>query len=135
MIKYFLAFGLTVISHAASAECWVISNLQGYGAMESDKYEYGTDRISNGVFQLSIEGDKANLFNVGKSLVGAGLIYIPVSPKTATGLYHDDNTTTVETWSIAPDNKVLYSKVINSSFGSSTKSFVGDVVGSCHTKP
>ncbi|NUW61922.1 hypothetical protein [Cronobacter muytjensii] len=135
MSKFIVALGLALASHTAIAECWVISNLQGYGAMDVDQYEYGADRISNGVFQLSIEGDKANLFNVGKSLVGAGLLYIPISPKTATGLYHDENTTTVETWSIAADNKVLYSKVINSAFGSSTKSFVGDVVGNCHTKP
>ncbi|EGZ6858266.1 hypothetical protein SNN68_003848 [Cronobacter sakazakii] len=135
MKRTVMAFGLAVVSNVTMAQCWVVSNLQGYGAMDINKYEYGTDRISNGVFQLAIEGEKATLLNVGKSVSGSGMFYVPISATTATGLYHDQNTTTVETWSIAENKKVLYSKVINSVFGSSTKSFVGDVVGSCQTKP
>lgn len=132
-----LILGIALMSPlAASAQCWVVSNLHGYGAMELDKYEFSTDRITNGVFQIAIDGDKANLFNVGSSLVGSGLMYIPLADNTMTGIYKDLEKTTIETWSITQDNKVMYTKVINSStIGSSTKAFVGDIVGTCTTKP
>lgn len=124
------------LSFNASSKCWVVTNLSGYGAMDVDSYEYSKDKITNGVFQVSIDGDKAGLFNVGGSIVSSGMAYLPVSTDTMAGIYHDNLTTTVETWSITKDNKLLYSKVINSSTAiNSTKSFVGDVVGTCNTKP
>lgn len=127
---------ILLIPFMTNAQCWVVTNLHGYGSMSDDQYEYGKDAISSGVFQVVIEKDKANLFNVGSSLTGGGLLYVPVSSDTMVGMYHDTDTTTVETWSVTADKKALYSKVINSpSFMSSTKSFVGDVVGSCTTNP
>ena len=132
-MRFLYSIPLLLIPLFTNAQCWVVINLHGYSALDSNKYEYGKDAISNTVFQVVIEKDSAALFNVS---FNTEMDFAPVSSDTMVRLFHDENTTVVETWSITPEKKALYSKVINSpSFMSSTKSFVGDVVGSCTTKP
>ncbi|MFM1686138.1 hypothetical protein [Aeromonas salmonicida] len=118
------------------ADCWVVTNLSGYGAIASDKYAFDKDQFTNGVFQVSIDGKDGNVTSVGKSIMTGDMFYMPVSGDTLIGLYSDDRWTTVETWSITRDKKVLYTKTINSTDNkwSTSRSMVGDVVGACVKK-
>ncbi|MFQ2181221.1 hypothetical protein ACK33W_07950 [Aeromonas veronii] len=129
-----LGFFLAAYATHATADCWVVTNLSGYGATASDNYEFDKDRFTNGVFQVSIDGNDGSVTSVGKSIMGGEMLYMPVSGDTLIGLYSDDRWTTVETWSITRDKKVLYTKVINSSDNSwsASRSMTGDVVGHCN---
>lgn len=84
---------------------------------------------------MAVDGENSKVTSVGKSLSGDGLVYVEVSKNTLIGFYHDTNFTTVETWSITTDKKVLYTKVINAPDNSWTtsRSMVGDVVGYCNS--
>lgn len=117
----------------AIAGCWIVTNLSGYGAMASD-YDFNKDKITDGVFQVAVDGDNSKVTSVGKSLSGDGMVYVEASSDTVIGFYHDDNLTTVETWSITNDKKALYTKVINSQDNSwsTSRAMIGDVVGSCN---
>lgn len=119
----------------AIADCWVVTNISGYGALASENYAFNKDKMTNGVFQVAVDGDNSKVTNVGKSLSGDGMAYVAVSNNTIIGFYHDANLTTVETWSITNDKKVLYTKVINSQDNSWTtsRSMIGDVVGNCNS--
>ncbi|POU43917.1 hypothetical protein C3374_22210 [Pantoea sp. PSNIH4] len=135
-MKRMIILSALLIPAITSAQCWVVTNLKGYGAMQPDGYVYGKDGITNGVFHVIIEKEKAGLKSVGSSLVGSGLAYVPMGGNTMIGIYRDGEKTTVETWAITKDNKALYTKVINSNYiFSSSKSMIGDVVGACSTKP
>ncbi|MFQ2471574.1 hypothetical protein ACTG2K_09485 [Aeromonas caviae] len=118
----------------AIADCWIVTNISGYGATAHDNYNFTEDKITNGVFQVAVDGDNSKVTSVGKSLSGDGLVYVEVSKNTLIGFYHDTNFTTVETWSITTDKKVLYTKIINAPDNSWTtsRSMVGDVVGHCN---
>lgn len=118
----------------AIADCWIVTNISGYGTTAHDRYDFTEDKITDGVFQVAVDGDNSKVTSVGKSLSGDGLVYVAVSSNTLIGFYHDTNLTTVETWSITNDKKVLYTKVINSPDNSWTtsRSMVGDVVGHCN---
>ncbi|EFE20969.1 hypothetical protein EDWATA_04060 [Edwardsiella tarda ATCC 23685] len=61
---------------------------------------------------------------------------MPISDNTLIGIYSDKHLTTLETWSITNDEKVLYTKVINSKDNkwSASRSMTGDVVGKCGSK-
>ncbi|MFM5040003.1 hypothetical protein [Aeromonas caviae] len=115
------------------ADCWVVTNLHGYGAMAADNWMFSQDNITNGVFQISNDGKNSSVVIVGKSLQGTDLQYVPVNETTSVGVYSDLELTTVETWSITNDKKVLYTKVINSldNSWSASRSMIGDVVGYC----
>ncbi len=125
-------FGLS--APYAIADCWIVTNLSGYGAMASDNYDFNKDKITNGVFQVAVDGDNSKVTSVGQSLNGDGLVYVAASSDTIIGFYHDANLTTVETWSITNDKKALYTKVINSQDNSwsASRSLIGDVVGHCN---
>ncbi|WP_429090383.1 hypothetical protein [Aeromonas veronii] len=130
-----IGFLLGVYTTHATADCWVVANLSGYGASYDGHYEFDKDRFTNGVFQVSINEKDGNITSAGESIVAEGMFYMPVSSDTLIGLYSDDRLTTVETWSITRDKKVLYTKVINSSDNtwSTSRSMTGDVVGHCNS--
>ena len=135
-MKRALLLSALILPAISNAQCWVVTNLKGYTAMQPDGYAYGKDAITNGVFHVVIDGEKANLKGVGSSFVGSGLGYVPINSNTMVGAYSDADRTTVETWAITKDNKVLYTKIVNSNYiFSSSKSMIGDVVGTCNTKP
>lgn len=131
-ICYSVLLGLS--TPYAIADCWIVTNISGYGATASDNYDFNEDKITDGVFQVAVDGDNSKVTSVGKSLSGDGLVYVAVSSNTIIGFYHDTNLTTVETWSITNDKKALYTKVINSPDNSWTtsRSMIGDVVGRCN---
>ncbi|WP_447885467.1 hypothetical protein [Serratia fonticola] len=131
-MKYIIVAVLACSSMSVNAECWVVSNLKGYSAYNTDSYFFNRNGITNGVFQVEITKDKADLRLVGDSLSGGGLQYIPASPVTMVGFFTEGNKSTLETWAITNDNKVMYSKIMsNPDALNSTTAFVGDVIGKC----
>lgn len=132
----FIGVLLGMYSAHAIADCWVVTNLHGYGAMAADNWIFSQDKITNGVFQISNDGKNSSVVIVGKSLQGTDLQYVPVNETTLVGVYSDLELTTVETWSITNDKKALYTKVINSldNSWSASRSMIGDVVGYCNSK-
>lgn len=135
-MRFLALFGvlLGVYVTPATADCWVVTNLHGYGAMAADHWVFAKDKITNGVFQVSNDGKSSNVVAVGQSLQGTGIQYFPVNETSLVGVYSDSDLTTVETWSITNDKKVLYTKVINSldNSWSASRSMIGDVVGHCN---
>lgn len=132
IIKCALA-SILFISSAAQADCWLVANLHGHGAMSGDNYIFGKDGVTGSVFQLSIDGKNAAITDISSGYKSE-MFYTPLSSNTIVGVYKAGGGITIETWSITTDKKVLYSKVINSpgiQMMTSTKAFVGDVVGNC----
>lgn len=131
MKKYLLAL-VAIFPLCASAQCWLVSNLKGYSAYESEKYKYIENGMSNAIFQVEINKDSGDVRLISDTFGGGGLEYTPISPSSMVGLYINNNTSTIETWSITDKNKVLYSKVVNNhELVTGTTSLVGDVVGTC----
>ncbi|EPK3356108.1 hypothetical protein JAG45_001866 [Providencia rettgeri] len=88
--------------------------------------------MSNAIFQVEINKDSGDVRLISDTFGGGGLEYTPISPSSMVGLYINNNTSTIETWSITDKNKVLYSKVVNNhELVTGTTSLVGDVVGTC----
>lgn len=131
MKKYLLAL-VAIFPMCASAQCWLVSNLKGYSAYESEKYKYIENGMSNAIFQVEINKDSGDVRLISDTFGGGGLEYTPISPSSMVGLYINNNTSTIETWSITDKNKVLYSKVVNNhELVTGTTSLVGGVVGTC----
>lgn len=131
-MKIIIIAVLACTSMSVSAECWLVSNLKGHSAYNTDGYIFNRNGITNGNFQVEITKDEADLRLVGDTLSGGGLHYIPASPVSMVGFFTEGNKSTIETWAITDDNKVMYSKVMsNPEALNSTSSFVGDVIGKC----
>ncbi|HAW3776451.1 TPA: hypothetical protein JLU42_000735 [Escherichia coli] len=123
-----------LLTTSANSECWIVTNLHGYGAMNGDRYEFTKDSTADSVFHVTINGDKSSVYE-SVSGVYPEMKYTALSSNTMVGEYQSGGGITVETWSITTDKKALYSKVMNipgMQQLTSTKSFVGDVVGTCN---
>lgn len=132
MVKKYLLALTVVIPMCANAQCWVVANLKGYSAFEQRDYLYEKNGMTKSIFQININKDKAELKMVNNELGGGGLEYIPVSTSSMIGFYVDGDMSTIETWSITDQNKVLYSKVVNNhQLVTGTTSLIGDVIGDC----
>ncbi|EMH6402754.1 hypothetical protein RYG28_001137 [Providencia rettgeri] len=132
MVKKYLLALVAVIPVYVNAQCWVVTNLNGYSAFEQSDYLYEKNGMAKSVFQININKDKADLKMVNNELGGGGLEYMPISTSSMIGFYVNGDTSTIETWSITDQNKVLYSKVVNNhKLVTGTTSLVGDVVGTC----
>jgi hypothetical protein len=104
--------------------------------MKGDDYEYTEDSVTDGVFNVTIDNNGAGIYNVSSGYAPE-MKYTAVSANTLVGVFQAGGGITVETWSITNDKKALYSKIMNlPGFPqlTSTKSFVGDVVGRCPQK-
>ncbi|EPQ8068520.1 hypothetical protein ACUWG5_005118 [Escherichia coli] len=102
--------------------------------MNGDRYEFTKDSTEDSVFNVTINGDKSSVYE-SVSGVYPEMKYTALSSNTMVGEYQSGGGITVETWSITTDKKALYSKVMNipgMQQLTPTKSFVGDVVGTCN---
>lgn len=122
-----------LLSSAAQANCWLINNLHGRASMSGDNYDFIEDGTTGSVFKLIIDGKNASVVEINSGYK-SDMSYTAMSNNTIVGMYEAGGGITVETWSITTDKKVLYSKVMNTpgiQMMTSTKSFVGDVIGNC----
>lgn len=132
-LSSFLLSALMVIPLSSKADCWLVANLHGYGALSGDNYSFGKDAVTDGVFKVYISNGKAGIYNVSQNYA-PDMRYTAVSDNSIVGVYQAGGGITIETWSITTDKKAIYSKVMNTpgiQRLTSTKSFVGDVVGNC----
>ena len=53
-----------LLTTSANSECWIVTNLHGYGAMNGDRYEFTKDSTEDSVFHVTINGDKSSKANV-----------------------------------------------------------------------
>lgn len=133
MRKTILAIVLLSLSHLATADCWIITGLQGKSAFSDDKYEFIDDAMTGVSFKMIINGDRAALNRMDGTPVSE-MSYVPLSDSTMVGSFQSGGGITVETWSVTTDKRVIYSKVMNiPGFQklTSTKAFVGEVAGTC----
>lgn len=115
------------------ADCWIVSGLHGKSAFSGDEYDFIDDSVTGVKFKVAINGNKASITNMADTAISE-VSYVPLSNNTIVGSYQAGGGITVETWSITSDKKVIYSKVMNIpglQDLTSTKAFVGDVVGNC----
>lgn len=102
--------------------------------MNGDCYGFTKDSSEDSVFHVTINGDESSVYE-STSGISPDMKYTALSSNTMVGEYQSGGGITVETWSITTDKKDLYSKVMNipgMQQLTSTKSFVGDVVGTCN---
>lgn len=51
-----------LLTTSANSECWIVTNLHGYGAMNGDRYEFTKDSTEDSVFHVKINGDKSSVY-------------------------------------------------------------------------
>ena len=54
-----------LLTTSANSECWIVTNLHGYGAMNGDRYEFTKDSTEDSVFHVTINGDKSSVYEGG----------------------------------------------------------------------
>ena len=133
MIRVATFLALIFLANTSFAGCWLASNFHGSASMSGDSYKFIDDAFTDSVFRIAIDGNKASIANVSTGN-NHDMQYASLSDNTLVGMYQANGGITVETWSITADKKVLYSKVMNIPAMqqlTSTKAFVGDVIGTC----
>ncbi|TXE60096.1 hypothetical protein [Serratia nematodiphila] len=128
-MKAIIATALMITSFSSLAECWVVSNLNGQTQF-APNYDIQIDK-AEGVYHVSINGDKASLTSLNDTY-HSGLSYSPTSSISMVGATYGNGVSFVETWTITPDGKAIYTKVKSShNSPSQLSSFIGDVTGKC----
>ncbi|WP_145585575.1 hypothetical protein [Yersinia rochesterensis] len=133
MKRVLITLALLSTSLLSHADCWIISGLHGKSSFSEDGYDFIDDSVTGAAFKMTINGNKASITNLDGDAISE-VSYVPLSNNTIVGSYQAGGGITVETWSITTDKKAMYSKVMNiPGFQklTSTKAFVGDVVGNC----
>lgn len=98
-----------LLTTSANSECWIVTNLHGYGSMNGDRYEFTKDSTEDSVFHVTINGDKSSVYE-SVSGVYPEMKYTALSSNTMVGEYQSGGGITVETWSITTDKKLFTPK-------------------------
>lgn len=123
-IRFILCCSLILImmSNFVFAECWIVSELKGYGASGYNNFEIQKDGISGQKFIVNINGNNS-------SVISSDIEFIEVTPYAIVGI----KAGVVETWSINIEKqKAFYTKTA-SGYGQldGVKMFVGKLEGKC----
>jgi len=113
---------LLMMSDFAFAECWIVSELKGYGAAGYNNFEIQKDGISVQKFMVNINGKNS-------SVISSDIKFFEVTPYAIVGVKDG----VVETWSINIEKqKAFYTKTA-SGYGplDGVKMFVGNLDGKC----
>ncbi|HFK5019789.1 hypothetical protein [Escherichia coli] len=98
-----------LLTTSANSECWIVTNLHGYGAMNGGRYGFTKDSTEDSVFHVTINGDKSSVYE-SVSGVYPEMKYTALSSNTMVGEYQSGGGITVETWSITTDKKLFTPK-------------------------
>eukprot|EP01036_Dinobryon_divergens_P050999 gene50999-68266_t len=91
----------------AFADCWTVTNLSGTSSKKWDGYESSKDGISKGTFRIQIGNEVS-------AVVPSDLKCTRTSDFSVVCLHIADGKSTVETWSVDPDDQVaFYTKTTN----------------------
>ena len=119
---------LLLTASSASAGCWVIGNLHGFGAYEYDQYNFKKDGYTGKVFVVNIDKN-------APSVTDSSMTYSVISPTSMVGTYATDLGLTIQTWQISTDKTKAFMTLnrTNTNYVSqdAVSSFVGDVKAKC----
>jgi len=112
----------------ATAECWVVSGLEGYGSFSGDEYALGKDAMRGRTFKVVINGK--NSFVTGSN----GLSFMEITPNLIVGVYTAGSKEgAVETWGIDTRKKKVFYTQTRSGYEllDGAKLFIGNIDGQC----
>jgi len=115
-------FILLMMSNFVFAECWIVSELKGYGATGYNNFEIQKDGISGQKFIVNIDGKNS-------SVISSNIKFIEVTPYAIVGIERG----VVETWSINIEKRKAFYTKTASGYGplDGVKMFVGSLEGKC----
>lgn len=126
--KCLLGSALFLTVSSAHAGCWVIGNLQGFGANEYNQYAFKKDGYTGKMFVVNI--DKKS-----PSVTDSSMTYTVISPTSMVGTYATDLGLTIQTWQISTDKTKALMTInrtnSNDVSQDAVSSFVGDVKARC----
>lgn len=118
----------TCASASASAECWVVTNVQGTGAYQYNQYTIKNDGFAGKEFAINI--DKKS-----PSVTDSLMTYTVISPTAMVGEYATELGLTLQTWQISTDRTKAFMTInrtnTNNIMQDAVAAFVGDVKGKC----
>lgn len=113
---------------SASAECWVVTNVQGTGAYQYNQYTIVNDGFAGKEFAINIDKKSPS---VSDSL----MTYTVISPTAMVGEYATELGLTLQTWQISTDRTKAFMTInrtnTNNIMQDAVAAFVGDVKGKC----
>jgi|GEM_PF-1849858 len=113
---------------SASAECWVVTNVQGTGAYQYNQYTIKNDGFAGKEFAINI--DKKS-----PSVTDSLMTYTVISPTAMVGEYATELGLTLQTWQISTDRTKAFMTInrtnTNNIMQDAVAAFVGDVKGKC----
>lgn len=128
MKRFFPCAVLFFTCASASAECWVVTNVQGTGAYQYNQYTIKNDGFVGKEFAINI--DKKS-----PSVTDSLMTYTVISPTAMVGEYATELGLTLQTWQISTDRTKAFMTInrtnTNNIMQDAVAAFVGDVKGKC----
>ena len=126
MKRFFPCAVLFFTCASASAECWVVTNVQGTGAYQYNQYTIKNDGFAGKQFAINI--DKKS-----PSVTDSLMTYTVISPTAMVGEYATELGLTLQTWQISTDRTKAFMTInrTNNIMQDAVAAFVGDVKGKC----
>ena len=128
MKRFFPCAVLFFTCASASAECWVVTNVQGTGAYQYNQYTIKNDGFAGKEFAINI--DKKS-----PSVTDSLMTYTVISPTAMVGEYATELGLTLQTWQISTDRTKAFMTInrtnTNNIMQDTVAAFVGDVKGKC----
>ena len=128
MKRFFPCTVLFFTCASASAECWVVTNVQGTGAYQYNQYTIKNDGFAGKEFAINI--DKKS-----PSVTDSLMTYTVISPTAMVGEYATELGLTLQTWQISTDRTKAFMTInrtnTNNIMQDAVAAFVGDVKGKC----
>lgn len=128
MKRFFPCAVLFFTCASASAECWVVTNVQGTGAHQYNQYTIESDGFTGKEFAINI--DKKS-----PSVTDSLMTYTVISPTAMVGEYATELGLTLQTWQISTDRTKAFMTInrtnTNKIMQDAVAAFVGDVKGKC----
>lgn len=128
MKRFFSCAVLFFTCASASAECWVVTNVQGTGAYQYNQYTIKNDGFAGKEFAINI--DKKS-----PSVTDSLMTYTVISPTAMVGEYATELGVTLQTWQISTDRTKAFMTInrtnTNNIMQDAVAAFVGDVKGKC----
>lgn len=100
-VRGLVLFALSQVVTSARADCWTVTGLSGTSIKKGGDYSIVKDGISKGVFHVQINGQ-------GSAVVPNDLSCSETNPNSVLCVGFGDEKSTVETWTIDPQEGIAY---------------------------
>ena len=114
----------------AFAECWTVSDFQGYATNFANDFEIHKDSLTSQTIDINIDGDKSTVTG------SEGITFFEITPHLIVGIYNSGTYKgVVESWGLDIEKgKVFYTQTKSGYIVfDGAKMFVGKIVGKCKT--